>query len=121
MPYSIQVHHKYPEASSEAGVPYVLSGSDWQFEAIHWPETLNKDPHQVFNFIRGLISNMNIFIFVHTANSIFHKLKRQFGVFSESQIQWSASNSLSEPENTSETPASEDALGYLWLKDTVGH
>ena len=35
MPYSIQVHHKYPEASSETVVSDVLSGSDWQFEAIH--------------------------------------------------------------------------------------
>ena len=26
---------------------------------------------------------MNIFIFVHTANFIFHKLKHQFGVFSQ--------------------------------------
>ena len=41
----IQVHHKYPEASSEAGVSDVLSGSDWQFEAVHWPETLRKGPH----------------------------------------------------------------------------
>ena len=56
---------------------------------------------------------MNICIFIHTANSIFHKLKRQFGVFSESQIQWSASNRLSEPESTSETPASQNALGVF--------
>ena len=82
MPYSIQVHHKYPEASSEAGVSDVLSGSDWQFEAVHWPETLNKDTHHVFKFTRVIISNMNNSIFVHTANFIFHKLKHQIGVFS---------------------------------------
>ena len=35
MPYSIQVHHKYPEASSEAGVSDVLSGSERLFEAAH--------------------------------------------------------------------------------------
>ena len=84
MPYSIQVHHKYPQASSEAGFSDVISGSDWQYEAVHWPETLNKDPHHVFKFTRGIISNMDIFIFVHTANLIFHKLKHQFGVFSQS-------------------------------------
>ena len=36
MPYSIQVHHKYPEAFSEAGVSDVLSGSERLFEADHW-------------------------------------------------------------------------------------
>ena len=35
MPYSIQVHHKYPEASSEASVSDVLSGSERLFEAAH--------------------------------------------------------------------------------------
>ena len=35
MPYSIQVHHKYPQASSEAGFSDVISGSDWQYEAVH--------------------------------------------------------------------------------------
>ena len=78
MPYSIQVHHKYPEASSEAGISDVLSGSDWPTTDF---ETLNKDPYHVFKFIRGIISNMNIFIFVHTANFIFHKLKLDFWNF----------------------------------------
>ena len=35
MPYSIQVHHKYPEASSEAVVSDVLSGLERLFEADH--------------------------------------------------------------------------------------
>ena len=41
----------------------------------------------------------------------------------ESQVSGgqTASNCQPEPESTSETSASEDALGYLWLKDTVGH
>ena len=36
MPYSIQVHHKYPEASLEAGVSDVLSGSERLFETPNW-------------------------------------------------------------------------------------
>ena len=44
-------------------------------------ETLNKDPDHVFKFKRGIISNMSIFIFAHTATFSFHKLKHQVGVF----------------------------------------
>ena len=44
MPYSIQVHHKYPEAPSEASDSDVLSGSERLFEAAHWLWDSEKRP-----------------------------------------------------------------------------
>ena len=84
MPNSIQVHHKYPEASSEAGVSDVLSGSDWQFEAVHWPETLRKYPNLVFQFVKDKISSMNKDKNIHIANYSSCELKHMVGVFVQS-------------------------------------
>ena len=62
----------------------VLSDSGWLAQADHWPETLSKDPNRVFKFPRGKISNINIFISIHSANFVLHKLKHQFWVLSQS-------------------------------------
>ena len=81
MPYSIQVHQNHPEASLEAGASNVLLDCGWLVEANHWPET----PNPVFcKFPRGKVSNINIFISIHTANFVLHKLKHQSWVFSQS-------------------------------------
>ena len=85
MPYSIQVHQNHPKASLEAGASNVLLDCGWLVEANHWPETLSKDPNPVFyKFPRGKVTNINIFISIHTANFVLHKLKHQFWVFSQS-------------------------------------
>ena len=85
MPYSIQVHQNHPKASLEAGASNVLLDCVWLVEAHHWPETLSKDPNPVFyKFPRGKVSYINIFISIHTANFVIHKLKHQFRVFSQS-------------------------------------
>ena len=81
MPHSIQVHQNHPKASLEAGASDVLSDCGWLAQADHWPETLSKDPNHVFKFPRGKI---NIFISIHTANFVLHKLKHQFWVSSQS-------------------------------------
>ena len=84
MPYSIQVHQNHPVISLEAGASDMLSDCGWLAQADHWPETLSKDPNHVFKFPRGKISNINIFISIHTANFVLHKLKHQYWVFSQS-------------------------------------
>ena len=70
MPYSLQAHHKYPEASSEAGISDVLSGSERLFEADHWiwDSELRKDSKLVFQFVKDRISSMNEDENVHIAN-----------------------------------------------------
>ena len=58
---------------------------------------------------------MDIFIFVHTANLIFHKLKHQFGVFSQSlKVSGRPQTAFPSLKAQSETLASEGASGYLW-------
>ena len=65
--------------------PNVLLDCGWLVEANHWPETLSKDPNPVFcRFPRGKVSNINIFISIHTANFVLYKLKHQFWVFCQS-------------------------------------
>ena len=44
MPYSIQVHHNYHEASSEAGAFNVLSVHGRLLEADHWLQDSEKRP-----------------------------------------------------------------------------
>ena len=84
IPNSIQVHQNHSEASLEAGASNMLSGCDWLAQADHWTETLSKGPNHVFKFPRGKISNINIFISIHSANFVLHKLKHQFWVSSQS-------------------------------------
>ena len=84
MPYSIQVHQNHPVISLEAGASDMPSDCGWLAQADHWPETLSKDPNHVFKFPRGKFSNINIFISIHTANFVLHKLKHQFWIFSQS-------------------------------------
>ena len=80
MPYSIQVHQNHPEASLEAGASGVLSDSGWLAQADHWPEILSKGPNHVFLSSQGeKISNINIFISIHTTNLSFTNWNTNFG------------------------------------------
>ena len=85
IPYSIQVHHNYLKASLEVGTSNVLSGSGKLLEANQWPWDAEQRPPPCFKVHKFTkFNSMNIFICVHTANFVLHKLKHPFGVFSHS-------------------------------------
>ena len=114
MPYSTQVHQNHPVASLEAGASDVLSGCDRLFEADHWPETLGKDPNHVFKFPRGksvILTYLSPFTLLILS---FTNWNTNIGSFLRVSGQCSASNSLSQPESTSEAPFSKDASGWFW-------
>ena len=79
MPYSIQVHHNYHKASSEAGAFNMLSVHGMRSTTDS--ETLIKDPKLVFQFVKDKINSVNGDKYVHTAKSSPCELKHMAGIF----------------------------------------
>ena len=84
MLWSIQVHQNHPKASLEAGASNVLSGSGRLSQVTTASSPLSKDPHCLFELVRGKKSSVNTLIFFYTVKFAPHKPKHIFVVFDQS-------------------------------------
>ena len=83
MLWSIQVHQNHPKASLEAGASNVLSGSGRLSQVTTASSPLSKDPHCLFELVRGKKSSVNTLIFFYTVKFAPHKPKHTFVVFDQ--------------------------------------